>query len=313
MLVPVLTAALLLLCLLLLLQRFRRRSDVDKLTRTTMEIRSGNLNMRYRLRTNRKDMEKLAGELNRLADYFQNAYERTRFLEEERKRMIADISHDLRTPLTSLLGYLEALRNDAALTPEERSAFLRVASDKGDALLERLRSFFELARLESDDSLPELQSINLTDFIPDVLLGLYPEFAKAEIAPVIEIPDAPLYARGHAPSLERILNNLLSNALRYGRDGKEIGVRLREEEDLVWVDVWDRGQGIPEKDLPRIFERLYTGDASRNADLRGTGLGLTIAKNLVERQGGRIMASSEPREKTVFSFSLSKTRDLRNT
>lgn len=306
MLIPTLIAALVSLCVFLLLQHFRLRSEVKKLTRTTREIRSGNLNLRYRLRTNRQELEELGGELNRLVDYFQNAYERTGYLEEERKRMIANISHDLRTPLTSLLGYMEALQHDAALTPEEREAFLRIAAGKGSSLLELLQEFFELAKLESDDSIPELRRVNLTELIPDIALGLYPEFVKAEITPVIEIPDTPLFVMGDAACLQRILNNLLSNALRYGRDGKVIGIGLREEADAVWIDVWDRGKGIAAQDLPRVFERLYTGEASRNASLRGTGLGLTIAKNLVEKQGGRITVSSKPNEKTVFSFSLAK-------
>lgn|GEM_PF-3444088 len=111
---------------------------------------------------------------------------------------------------------------------------------------------------------------------------------------MIKIPDAPLYVRGDAAYLRRILNNLLTNALRYGLDGKEIGIGLREDPGLVWVDVWDRGKGILAQDLPHIFERLYTGEASRNTSLRGTGLGLTIAKNLVEKQGGRITVTSTP-------------------
>lgn len=295
------------LSLFLLLRHIHLLHELKKITRITREIQTGNLNQRYRLPVAQKDLEDLGGELNRLVDYFQNAFERTKFLEEERKRMIANISHDLRTPLTSLLGYMEALQHDETLTVEERENFLRIAAKKGNDLLSLLKDFFELARLEADDSVPELRRVNLTEIVPEVLVGFYPDFVQAGIAPVVEIPDAPLYVRGDAAYLRRILNNLLSNALRYGLDGKEIGIGIREEPGLVWVDVWDRGKGILTQDLHRVFERLYTGEVSRNTSLRGTGLGLTIAKNLVEKQGGRITVISKPNEKTVFSFCLAKS------
>lgn len=301
-----LAALLVLISLFLLTQHLRLRGELRKITRITREIRSGNLNQRYRLRTTRRDVEDLGAELNRLADYFQDAFERTRFLEEERKRMIANISHDLRTPLTSLLGYMDALQHDASLTAQEREAFLRIAADKGNALLALLQDFFEMARLEAEDSEPELQRIDLAQLVPEILLGFYPDFVKAGITPQVELPDTPLCVRGDAAYLRRILNNLLTNALRYGQDGGQIGAGLREEPGLVWVDIWDRGKGIAARDLPHIFERLYTGEASRNASLRGTGLGLTIAKSLVEKQGGRIAVTSIPDEKTVFSFCLPK-------
>ncbi|WP_199615454.1 sensor histidine kinase [Paenibacillus alkalitolerans] len=220
--------------------------------------------------------------------------------------MIASISHDLRTPLTSLLGYIEAMRCDHSLTDEEKHKFIEIAADKGNALLERLQEFFELAKSEADDSQPELHKVNVTDFIQEVLLGFYPEFQKAAITPAIHIPDFPCFVMADRAQLRRVLENLLSNALRYGQEGKEIGIAVREETDFVWVDIWDRGQGIPAQDLPRVFERFYTGETSRNASLRGTGLGLTIAKNLVEKQGGRITVSSKPGEITVFSFGLNK-------
>lgn len=303
----ILTLALISFIIFLLLQHFHLLQEVKKISQVTRGIRAGNLNLRYRLRTSQRDMEDLGGELNQLVDYFQNAFERIKFLEEERKRMIANISHDLRTPLTSLLGYMEALKQDATLTAEEKEDFLRIAADKGNALLVLLQDFFELAKLEADDFELNLRKVDLVEIVPEILLGFYPDFVKAAIIPVTKIPDASLYVNGDEVCLRRILNNLLSNTLRYGQDGKEIGIALREEESLVWIDVWDRGKGISAQDIPHIFERLYTGEASRNTSLQGTGLGLTITKNLVEKQGGRIMVTSTPNDKTIFSFCLTKS------
>ncbi|CAI6084244.1 sensor histidine kinase [Cohnella sp. JJ-181] len=302
----ILGAVLLLACCYLGLRQRRLLRELRTIRRTTEEIRAGNLNLRYRLHAPHPAVEDLSGELNRLIDYFQQTTERTQILEDERKRMIANLSHDLRTPLTSLLGYVEALRSDPSLTEDERRGFLGIAADKGGALLERLQSFFELARLEADDAPSELRRLNLTDTVQEVLLGFYPDFQKAGIEPAVRFPDGPLFAMADRGALRRILENLMSNALRYGRDGGEIGVAVREEAEFAWVDVWDRGRGIPAADMPRVFERFYTGEDSRNASLRGTGLGLAIARNLTDKQGGRIEVSSEPGEKTVFSFSLRK-------
>ncbi|GIO62808.1 MULTISPECIES: sensor histidine kinase [Paenibacillus] len=285
-------------------RHFRLRLELRQLIRATREIRTGNLNMRYRGVTSNRDLSDLGGELNRMVDYFQRTYERTRFLEEERKRMIANISHDLRTPLTALLGYLEALRCDGTLSAKERERFLGIASEKGSVLLALLQDFFELARLESDESEPDLRRMDLAESVREALAGFYPQFVKAGITPTIEIPETPVYGMADASFLTRILNNLLSNALRYGSEGGEIGVKVRDEAGEVWIDIWDRGRGIPATDLPHIFERLYTGEASRNTALQGTGLGLTIAKNLVEKLGGRITAASSPNIKTVISFSV---------
>ena len=174
------------------------------------------------------------------------------------------------------------VKKDVTLTAEERNDFIRIISDKGNALLERLQEFFELAKLEEGYSQVELQRVNINDISQEVLVGFYPEFQKASLTPTVDLLNAPLHVMGDRAYLRRVLENLVSNALRYGREGGEIGLRIREEQNLIWVDIWDRGQGISPRDLPFVFERFYTGESSRNAALRGSGLGLTITKNLVE-------------------------------
>ncbi len=295
---------LVLICTFLLFYHYHLSKDVKKIIQTTKNMRAGNFNLRYRLRTTRKDMLELGGEMNRLADAFQAALERTKFLEEERSRMISNISHDLRTPLASLLGYIEALRNDETLTEKESKNFLRIADEKGNDLLGLIQEFFEMARLEEERDEIVLQKIDLTELARVVMLDFYPDFTKLSITPSVSIPDQPVYVNANKDYLRRVLNNLISNALRYGQDGKEIGITVRVEAEQAYVDVWDKGKGISQKDLPHIFERLYTAETSRNPTLRGSGLGLTIARNLIEKQGGQILAESVPGEKTIFSFCL---------
>jgi len=278
---------LLLICIFLLLNHYHLSKDVSKIIQTARDIRAGNFNLRFRLRTTRTDILEHGGELNRLADHFQTALERTKFLEEERKRMISNISHDLRTPLTSLLGYIDALQTDKTLTEEERVEFLRISAEKGNDLLHLIQEFFELARLEEASQEIVLQKVDLAEFARAVILDFYPDFTKLSITPSLAITSYPVYVNANPDSLRRVLNNLLANALRYGREGKIIGLTVRQELEYAFVEVWDRGEGIPAQDLPYIFERLYTAEASRNKSMRGTGLGLTIAKSLVEKQGGK--------------------------
>jgi len=301
----ILLAALALICAYLLARHVQLKKDILKLSATAREMRAGNFNLRYRLRTTRADTLALGGELNNLTDSFQAAMDRARFLEEDRKRMVSNISHDLRTPLTALLGYIEALRWDGTLSGEEREDFLRIAAEKGAGLQRLLQEFFELARLEEESAEDvRLEAVDLAELARAALLGFYPEFTETGIAPVVSIPEGPVFARGNPDYIRRVLDNLVSNALRYGRDGQMIGVEVYHEGDHAVVEVWDNGKGISPEDLPYIFERLYTAEASRGGALRGSGLGLTIARNLAEKQGGRIFAESAPGEKTVFSFRL---------
>lgn len=300
----ILVALLSLICVVLLLRDYHLRKDVSKIIQVARDLRSGNFNMRFRLRTTRKDMLELGGEMNHLTDFFQTALERMDFLEGERRRMISNISHDLRTPLTSLLGYVEALQKDEMLTDKEKSDFLKITANKGNNLLELTEDFFELARLEEENDKAVLQKIDITELVRTVLLDFYPDFTRHSITPDISIPDSPIYVSANKDYLRRVLNNLISNALRYGIDSKKIGITVYKDDKQAVVEVWDNGKGISQRDLPHIFERLYTAEASRNSDLRGTGLGLTIAKNLIEKQGGQISAESIPGEKTVFAFQL---------
>lgn len=302
-----------LLCAFLVARHVYIAGELRAIIRTAEDIRQGNLNRRFHVHTSHRLLQQLGGALNGLVDQFQRMTERTLYLEEARKRMIANMSHDLRTPLTSLLGYVEALQRDGNLTAEEAAQYLDIIAAKGRRMAELVEEFFELAKLEAEDEPIQLQRINLCEQVREAVLSFYHQFMQAGITPDLKIPEKPLYVKGDSNSIERIMNNLLANALRYGKDGGVIGVAVREEADRVRVDVWDRGRGIAEKDLPFIFDRLYTGETSRNAMLQGTGLGLTIAKKLVERQQGEIAVSSVPDEKTTFSFWLRKWMDVRNS
>lgn len=296
------------LSLVLFLMHLRRSRQIRQIADTLKEF-AENRNLRIRLFTTEPALTDLALRINRLAEQFQQVEERTAYLEAERKRLLTHVSHDLRTPLTSLLGYVEALRRDPDLTDQEREEYLAVIEEKARKLTVLINDFFDLAKLEAGDIQIRLRPMDVCERVRESVLTFYREITEAGVTPEIRIPDGAIRVMADPYATERILNNLIGNALRYGREGGVIGVGIRKKEKRVWVEVWDRGPGIPESDLPRIFDRLHTGDASRNPHLRGSGLGLAIVKQLVERQKGEVRVSSEPHRKTVFSFSLMRAEE----
>lgn len=271
------------------------------------EVRAGNFNVRFHLLpTTNRQIACISRKLNELMVYLQEMNERRTFLEEERKKVISNISHDLRTPLTSVMGYLEEILSGSVESEEEKMEYVKVTYQKSIRLHSLLESFFELSKIEAQDIKVELKEVELVSLAEECILSFYHDFTRENLKVEINLPSDPLFVLGDRKSLERILYNLFSNALRYGKAGGVIGLTLTETGDEVALEVWDRGQGIRKQDMPYIFRRLYTGDRSRNTMHKGSGLGLTITRKLVELNQGTIEVSSIPFEKTTFRVALKR-------
>ncbi len=224
------------------------------------------------------------------------------------RKMLSNVSHDLKTPLTVVLGYIETIRLDGSLGAEEWDLLLSKAEVKAKEVLELINKFFDLAKLESGDKDIPLVKVSLNEACRKSMLSFYDILTAKGMEVDIDIPEKDIYVLGNEEALGRIMNNLLSNAIQYGSDGRTIGVTLRQDDRDAYVDVWDKGKGIDETHRNRVFERMYTLEDSRNRTYQGSGLGLTITKRLVEKQGGEIFLYSKPYEKTVFTFKLKKVR-----
>lgn len=241
----------------------------------------------------------LCGQINRLlvdrqrirADYARQ--------EIASKKMLANISHDIKTPLTVILGYLEIMR----LERGEDEA-LQKTEAKAKQMMELVNEFFTLAKLEAGDLCIETGRVNLSERCRECVLGFYELLIRHAVTVEVSVPEADFFVWGDKDSIDRILYNLLSNAVHYGIDGKYIGVSVRREQDRVCVDVKDRGKGIEKEFAASVFERLYTMEDSRNRQMQGNGLGLTIAKNLAVQMGGDLTLKSEPNVETVFTLKL---------
>ncbi|CAH0120507.1 Alkaline phosphatase synthesis sensor protein PhoR [Paenibacillus sp. CECT 9249] len=222
------------------------------------------------------------------------------------KRMISNISHDLKTPLTVIQGYLETLKLDHTMNAAERNALLSKVHQKTIEVLGLIHKFFDLARLESGDKDLPLGRIDLSEVCRRKILQFYDILSGKGLDVRIRIPDVPVYILGNEEALDRILDNLISNAVKYGGDGNVIGLTLRFDDSYAAIDVWDKGRGIGEMHKDRVFERMYTLEDSRNRSNESSGLGLTITKRLVEKLGGTIHVNSKPDVETVFSIRFTR-------
>ncbi|WDF03315.1 MULTISPECIES: sensor histidine kinase [Shouchella] len=258
--------------------------------------------------TDHKQIAELLVSMNKLID--QNREHARQFIrtEQSMKRMLSNISHDLKTPLTVISGYAEMLNEKVDMPNQERERILSHIHEKTDEMTTLIDSFFDLAKLEAGDKHLPLEAVNLTEICKRSILLFY-EFIETKGLDVhIDLPDSPVFALGNEEALHRILANLVSNALRYGADGNVIGLHVYAEEDFVVIEVYDQGIGIPESDQQHIFERMYTLEESRNKDFQGSGLGLTITKKLIEQMQGTISVSSIPHEKTSFICKLKREK-----
>ncbi|MFE6170284.1 HAMP domain-containing histidine kinase [Viridibacillus arvi] len=258
--------------------------------------------------TDDKELQKLLVVINQflVAKHITNANQAK--VEISMRKMLSNISHDLKTPLTVVLGYVEMLHTDPTMNEDERQVLLEKVHIKTIEVMELIQKFFDLSKLESGDKEIELTRVNMNEVCQGNILSFYDLLMAKGFSVEIDIPNEQLYAHGNTDVLSRILNNLISNAITYGDDGKTLGMTLRSDDKTVYIDIWDKGKGISESHINKVFERMYTLEDSRNRLYQGSGLGLTITKRLVEALGGEIHLSSMPYDKTVFTIMLKRMK-----
>lgn len=301
----------LLICIVILLitvlyQQFAFRTGIQKkiqkISEKLKKITDTNSSERVMVFTENKELMELAAQINRLlenhlkvkADYCRS--------EIASKKMLSNISHDIKTPMTVILGYLEIMRINGTSTDE----MLGKIEQKAENVMELINQFFTLAKLESGDMDIELSRIDVCEVCRESILDFYGILTNKNFQVDIDIPETSVYVHGNKEAIQRILFNLISNVIRYGADGKYLGISLRTDKNAVFIDVIDKGKGIDKNFAASVFDRLFTMEDSRNRNIQGNGLGLTISKNLALQLGGDIILDSTPNIKTVFSVKLKK-------
>lgn len=218
------------------------------------------------------------------------------------KKMLSNISHDIKTPMTVILGYLEIMR----INGDKEDEMLLKVEQKAKRVMELINQFFTLAKLEAGDMELEISRINICEVCRENILDFYELLKQKEFQVEVKIPEEAVFIMGNKEALHRILYNLISNVIRYGLDGRYLGLVLRSVKNDVYIDVIDKGKGIEKEFAGNVFERLFTMEDSRNRRIQGDGLGLTIAQTLAQQLGGEIVLESEPNVKTTFTVKLHK-------
>lgn len=236
-----------------------------------------------------KDIETLGMEINRLIDHYVKADRDRIRSENELKQAVANISHDLRTPLTSIKGYIQ-MAESRNLTDTERREYLKIAAGRAERLEQLVNDFFELSKIESGAYELNTETFNLKSHFGEVMLGFFNSFEERGIDPEIIMPDSSVFIHADRSAVTRVLENLLSNAIRYS-DG-EIVTGLEETAESVRIFVKNSSAALDgNTDLDLFFDRFYVADKSRTD--KSTGLGLSIAKSLMEEMDGGIRTEYE--------------------
>ncbi|EQB36270.1 MULTISPECIES: sensor histidine kinase [Virgibacillus] len=266
-------------------------------------LAQGNFNHRVQILSD-DEFRDIAQDINLASEKLKQATEKGEFSESSKDQLVVNLAHDLRTPLTSVLGYLDLILKDENLTKDQVKHFLTIAYTKSQRLEGLIDELFEITRMNYGMLPIEQKNINLSDLLNQLKEELYPVFTKNDlIARMNMTPSLPITGDGEL--LARVFENLLINATRYGYDGQFVDVNGYIESGEVVVQVVNYGDSIPAEELPHLFDMFYTGDKARTQHKNSTGLGLFIAKNIVEQHSGSITVQSSLTQ-TVFKVRLPK-------
>lgn len=280
--------------------------SVQDVVRGVREISVRSLSTRV-LVSSKDEISELATAFNEMAERLEVSFARERALENSRKELISAASHDLRTPLASIQAMVDSI-NDGVVTDQETiRRYLRTTQSEVEKLSQLINDLFELSQLDSSVLELQMEEASLQDLLSDTLESMMPQAAARGVhlkgAIEGEVPPVVIDAR----RVQRVLYNLVQNSIRHTPQDGTIYIRARDADPEVQVEVSDTGEGIPEQELPRLFERFYRPDRSRSRSSGGAGLGLSIAKGIVEAHGGRIWVESTVGKGSIFRFTLPKS------
>jgi len=250
------------------------------------------------------EIDQLSNTFLEMAVHIRAQMERLRETDSLRRELVANVSHDLRTPLSSLTGYLETLLlKENSLSPGERREYLEIASRHADRLKKLVYDLFELAKLDAHELTPEREPFLLTELTQDVIQKFQLRAGQANVTIVAEEADDIPFVDADIGLIERVLDNLIDNALQHTPSGGSIHVALESRDSEIRVRVKDTGSGIPEEALPHIFDRFYR-KKSGESGTSGAGLGLAISQRIIELHGGKLTVNSIINSGSEFNFSL---------
>ncbi|MFC3883205.1 two-component system histidine kinase PnpS [Bacillus songklensis] len=228
-------------------------------------------------------------------------------LEQMRKDFVANVSHELKTPITSIKGFAETLLEGAGEDEQIREQFLTIILNESHRMQGLIQDLLDLSKIEQQGFKLTIQPVHLQELFEEISMMLSGKAADKNISMELRLPDEPLYIEADPLRVKQIFINLINNGLTYTPAGGFIDIWAKEKEDRVEISVRDTGIGISEEEIPRIFERFYRVDKARSRNSGGTGLGLAIVKHLIEAHHGKIEVASKVGEGTTFTVTFYKS------
>lgn len=280
----------------------RSTNYLEVITHTLQTISSGNLEIKIPLKTN-DELGELAKIINNMTIKLKSLLEKERSWEKGKSELITNISHDLRTPLTSILGYVELISKHKYQDEIKLQQYTEIIHEKCTQLNSLIDDLFQYSKLNSRELAINKINVNLVELIEQVMMGFIPTLEEHKMEYKITSDKAKVLIFADPILLARLFDNLIGNSIKYGKSGKYIDVELLEEATESIVKVTNYGEDIPDESMPHIFERFYRVEKSRSRENGGTGLGLAIVKSIVEIHNGKVNVESKD-GKTVFEVRL---------
>ena len=291
----ILIAVLAVLTSIILVRRIKKQ--IAEMTDALMDVKNGNCNRRILSATNEL-VAPLAYEINEIVVSYESRLSTVRQTEETNRQLMTSLSHDVRTPLTTLIGYLDAAHK-GIVTGKDRDDYIETARRKAHDLKEYIDVLFDWFKLNSNEFAMDINIVEAAELTRNILIDWIPIFEDKQIDYNIDIPEQPFRVKLDTDGYMRILNNLIQNVISHSHADK-IEIILSKQEKNMQIRLADNGIGIEKEDLKHIFERLYKCDKGRSE--KGSGLGLSIAHQLVEKMNGTITANSTQGTGTEFTL-----------
>lgn len=282
--------------------------NITKISDAMQNISEGDLNVTVEVEGD-DEFSSMAANLNKMVEELKELMDKERESERTKNELITNVAHDLRTPLTSIIGYLELLSGDVKLDPELQKKYINIAYVKTKRLEKLIEDLFGFTKMNYGKLTMHVAQVDVVKLLSQLLEEFYPSFVDKNLSYELQsnVPAKVITADGNL--LARLFDNLINNAIKYGADGKRIMVKLHADDEIVTVSVINYGYVIPADELPLIFNKFYRVEQSRSTNTGGTGLGLAISKNIVDMHGGTITVTSDL-SGTVFTVKLKVNFDV---
>ncbi len=286
-------------------------TPIETLKKATRNIRDGNLDFEVEIEDN-DEIGGLCADFEEMRLRLKESTEEKVTFDSQNKELISNISHDLKTPITAIKGYVEGLLDGVADTPEKQEKYLRTIYNKANDMDRLINELTFYCKIDTNRIPYTFNKINVREYFDDCFEDIGMEMSQQQVGLTYDnwvTGDVMVIA--DAEQIKRVINNIVGNSVKYmDKEEKRIAIRVLDVGDFVQVEIEDNGKGIAAKDLPYIFDRFYRTDTSRNSSKGGSGIGLSIVHKIMEDHGGKVWATSREGEGTTMYFVLRKYQEV---